>query len=106
VGVKTEISDTQEIAVAGPSSADSALVDVYPQRSVIKPANWTGKADRLSPGAVRFLRRSNIKSHASLSYFYSTTPTQLQATDRSRLDFTNSRAGCKGGATGDPTKPE
>jgi hypothetical protein len=45
VDVKTEISDTQERAVAGPSSADAAFVEVYPQRSVIKSAaNWTGKA--------------------------------------------------------------
>jgi hypothetical protein len=47
VDVKTEVSDTQEIAVAGPSSADAAFVEVYPQRNVIKSAsNWTGKANR------------------------------------------------------------
>jgi hypothetical protein len=55
VEVKTEILDTPEIAVAGPSSPDAAFVEVYPQRSVTKPTtNWTGKADRLSSGATRF----------------------------------------------------
>jgi hypothetical protein len=50
VDVKTEISDIQEIAVAGPSSADAAFVEVYPQRNVIKSAaNWPGKADRTAP---------------------------------------------------------
>ena len=47
VDVKTEISDTQERVVAGPSSADAAFVGVYPQRSVMKSAaNWTGKVPR------------------------------------------------------------
>jgi hypothetical protein len=45
VEVKTEVLDTQEIAVAGPSSADAAFVEVYPQRGGIKPTtSWTGKA--------------------------------------------------------------
>jgi hypothetical protein len=54
VEVKTEIMDTQEMAVAGPSSPDAAFVEVYSQRSGTKPTtNWTGKADRLSCGATR-----------------------------------------------------
>jgi hypothetical protein len=44
--VKTETPDAQEMAVAGPSSADPAVMDVYPQRGVTRPTNWTGKTDR------------------------------------------------------------
>ena len=46
VDVKTETPDAQEMAVAGPSSADPAAMDVYPQRGVTRPTNWTGKTDR------------------------------------------------------------
>lgn len=46
VDVKTEMADTQELAVAGPSSADPAVMDVYQQRGVTRPTNWTGKMDR------------------------------------------------------------
>lgn len=45
VDVKTETPDAQEMAVAGPSSADPAVMDVYPQRGVTRPTNWTGKTD-------------------------------------------------------------
>jgi len=44
--VKTETPDAQELAVAGPSSADPAVLDVYQQRGVTRPTNWTGKTDR------------------------------------------------------------
>jgi hypothetical protein len=47
VDVKTEMPDTQEMAVAGPSSADTAFMDAYPQRGAPRPTNWTGKTDRL-----------------------------------------------------------
>ena len=46
VDVKIETPDTQDMAVAGPSSADPAFMDVYTQRGVTRPANWTGKTDR------------------------------------------------------------
>jgi len=45
VDVKTETPDAQELAVAGPSSADPAVMDVYQQRGVSRPTNWTGKMD-------------------------------------------------------------
>jgi hypothetical protein len=41
--VKPEITDTQEMTVAGPSCAGTAFVDVYQQRGVTRSANWTGK---------------------------------------------------------------
>jgi hypothetical protein len=46
VDVKSETSDAQEMAVAGPSSADPGVMDVYPQRGVTRPTNWTGKTNR------------------------------------------------------------
>jgi hypothetical protein len=46
VDVKTETPDAQEMALAGPSSADPTVMDVYPQRGVTRPTNWTGKTDR------------------------------------------------------------
>ena len=46
VDVKIETPDAQEMAVAGPSSADPAVIDVFPQRGVTRPKNWTGKMDR------------------------------------------------------------
>ena len=45
VDVKTEMADAQEMAVAGPSSAEPAFVDAYPQRGVTRSANWTGKTN-------------------------------------------------------------
>ena len=47
VDVKTETPDGQEMAVAGPSSADPAVLDVYQQRGVTRGTNWTGKTDHL-----------------------------------------------------------
>jgi hypothetical protein len=43
VAVKSETADTQEIIVAGPSSADTTFMDVYSQRGVTRAGTWTSK---------------------------------------------------------------